>query len=33
LLVEVPGISRFSQNQLVLGSKRTAYFNSETGRR
>ncbi|XP_059485299.1 GPI transamidase component PIG-S [Neocloeon triangulifer] len=31
LLVEVPGISRLTQNLVVLGSKRAAFFSSETG--
>ncbi|XP_065337026.1 GPI transamidase component PIG-S [Cloeon dipterum] len=31
LLVEVPGMLRLTQNQIVLGSKRALFFSSETG--
>ena len=32
LLLEVPGLSRFTANHVLVGLKRTVYFSSETSK-
>lgn len=30
-LLEIPGLSRFTPNKIVIGQNRTIYFSSDTG--
>lgn len=32
LLLEVPGLARFTANHVLVGLKRTVYFSSETSK-